>query len=145
MAAHDANGHPTAPRSPQALAERIGRVGVQAAVHDFYAAVREHPSLAGAFARVTDWDDHEARMALFWWAALDGRPYSSVCATAVPRDAAVRIPAALVNDWERLLHAAIRGRLAPGLAEAWIARAGTVVATLRRVGDYYERHGVRRG
>ncbi|HEX7381264.1 MAG TPA: hypothetical protein VF265_03820 [Nevskiaceae bacterium] len=149
MAAGEMKEHAVAPEPSRAaqkpLATRIGRAGVEAAVHAFYTAVRRHAALGPVFGRVVDWDDHEARMALFWWTALGGRPYSSYCSTAVPRDAAVRIPAGLVGDWERLLHDAIRRELAPAPADEWIARTGPVVAALRRMGEYYERHGPRRG
>ncbi|MEZ5778942.1 MAG: group III truncated hemoglobin [Paracoccaceae bacterium] len=100
-------------------------------VADFYAAIREHPTLGPVFAvHVTDWPAHEAKIARFWRNAIlyertyDGNPM------AVHR-AAGNVRPGMFAPWLELFDSVLARNLAPETAAAWSALAHRIGLGLR--------------
>ena len=106
--------------------EEIDRV-----VADFYAAIREHPSLRPVFAvHVTDWPAHEAKIAGFWRNAIlydrsyDGNPLQ------VHREAG-NVRPGMFATWLALFDTVLARDLAPEAAAGWSALAHRIGRSLR--------------
>lgn len=106
--------------------EEIDRV-----VADFYAAIREHPSLRPVFAvHVTDWPAHEAKIAGFWRNAIlyersyDGNPLQ------VHREAG-NVRPGMFSTWLALFDTVLARDLAPEAAAGWSALAHRIGRSLR--------------
>lgn len=113
------------PRFPITHAE-INRV-----VADFYAAIRVHPGLGPVFAaHVTDWPEHEEKIARFWRNAIllertyDGNPMQA------HRDAGNVMPG-MFSVWLDLFDSVLKRNLAPETAAAWSALAHRIGQGLR--------------
>lgn len=101
------------PRFP-VTAEEIDTV-----VRDFYARIRSHPVLGPVFANhVTDWPEHEAKIAGFWRnAILFERGYAGNPMMA--HVAAGDVTVEMFAPWLDLFESVLRRHLAPPAAEAW--------------------------
>lgn len=124
------------PRFP-ITAEQIDRV-----VAVFYGAVRRHETLGPIFARhVTDWPEHEDKIARFWRNAIlrdrcyDGNPMRV-------HMAAGDVKAAHFAPWLMLFDEALRRTLPEDAAKGWSALAHRIggglrmgVQDLRETGD----------
>jgi hemoglobin len=105
--------------------ERVGQV-----VANFYAAVREHPTLKTPFERVTDWRQHECILTHFWWVTLGGERYLEYRYRVAERHMAAGFTPALLEDWHGLFARTVKASLPPELAEAWLERARNIGASL---------------
>ena len=100
-------------------------------VAEFYAAIRQHPGLGPVFAvHVTDWPEHEAKIARFWRNAIlfergyDGNPF------AIHR-AAGNVHAAMFEVWLGLFDSVLVRHLPDHLARAWSELAHRIGRGLR--------------
>lgn len=98
--------------------DQIARV-----VATFYAAIRQHPGLGPVFAaHVTDWPQHEEKIARFWRNAIlhervyDGNPL------AAHRDAG-NVRPGMFEVWLGLFDSVLKLELPPGTAAEWSALA----------------------
>ena len=98
--------------------DQIARV-----VATFYAAIRQHPGLGPVFAaHVTDWPQHEEKIARFWRNAIlhervyDGNPL------AAHRDAG-NVRPGMFEVWLGLFDSVLKIELPPGTAAEWSALA----------------------
>ncbi|WP_341678753.1 group III truncated hemoglobin [Niveibacterium sp. SC-1] len=105
--------------------ERVGQV-----VADFYAAVREHPTLKTPFARVTDWEHHERILTHFWWGTLGGARYMEYQYRVAERHMTAGFTPALLEDWHGLFAGIVQASLPAELAEAWLERARNIGTSL---------------
>ncbi|MGQ5524340.1 group III truncated hemoglobin [Chitinimonas sp. PSY-7] len=115
----------------QAVAEAIGLKNVESVVETFYTAVRQHPTLAGPFGRVTDWPEHLRHLSHFWWVTLGGKRYLDYRYNVTERHAAAGFTPELLNDWLDLFRQTVRARLDAELAEAWLTRVERIGESLR--------------
>lgn len=113
------------PRFP-VTAEEIDRV-----VADFYAEIRQHPTLGPVFAaHVTDWPAHEAKIAGFWRNAIlmergyDGNPMQ------VHRDAG-NVRPGMFSPWLVLFDQVLARNLRAETAAQWSALAHRIGQGLR--------------
>ncbi len=97
----------------------------------FYAAIRRHEELGPIFGRhVTDWPEHEAKIAGFWRNAIlrergyDGNPMRVHIAAGDVR-------AAHFAPWLMLFDETLRRTLEPEIAQAWSALAHRIGGGLR--------------
>ncbi len=104
---------------------------IDAVMAAFYAAIRRHPTLGPVFAaHVTDWPEHEARIAGFWRNAIlserdyDGNPMQ------VHRAAGDVRPEHFA-PWLRLFDEVLTRTLPPETAAAWSALAHRIGGSLR--------------
>lgn len=100
-------------------------------VASFYEAIRQHPGLGPVFAaHVTNWPEHEAKIARFWRNAIlmersyDGNPMQ------VHR-AAGDVKAAMFDVWLGLFDSVLRRELPAPLAAAWSELAHRIGRGLR--------------
>jgi hemoglobin len=100
-------------------------------VADFYAGVRKHPKLGPVFAvHVTDWPEHEAKIARFWRNAIllervyDGNPMAV-------HSAAGNVRPGMFDDWLALFDATLTDALPPEIAAQWSALAHRIGRGLR--------------
>ncbi len=125
----------TIPARFPVTAEQIDRV-----VAVFYAAIRRHEQLGPIFANhVTDWPEHEAKIARFWKNAIlyersyDGNPMQVHMRT---RD----VKAEHFAPWLMLFDETLRRTLPADSAEAWSLLAHRIGSGLRMgVEDLRER------
>lgn len=96
---------------------------IDAQVAAFYAAVRNHPQLGPVFAgHVTDWPEHEAKIARFWRNAIlregvyDGSPMMAHRQAGDVRPAHFPL-------WLDLFDATLQRTLPPEAAAAWSSMA----------------------
>ncbi len=94
---------------------------IDAVVTDFYAVVRAHPVLGPVFAaHVSDWPDHEAKIARFWRSAImfersyDGNPM-------LAHHLAGNVRPGMFEPWLEQFDAVLRRNLPPETAAAWSA------------------------
>ncbi|MBV8656361.1 MAG: group III truncated hemoglobin [Burkholderiales bacterium] len=114
----------------QNVAEDITLPRVTQVVDDFYARVRQHPTLAGPFGRVTDWPAHLAHLTHFWWVTLGGKRYLDYRYNVPERHGAAGFTPALLDDWLTLFRQVVNAHLPPELADAWLARAERIGQSL---------------
>jgi hemoglobin len=107
-------------------AEQIDQV-----VTDFYAAARHHPGLGPIFgAHVTDWPEHEAKIAGFWRNAIlfersyDGNPMQA-------HRAAGNVKGPMFDIWLGLFDSVLNRNLPQDTAAAWSALAHRIGRGLR--------------
>lgn len=107
-------------------ADDIARV-----VASFYAAVRGHPGLGPVFAaHVTDWPEHEAKIAAFWRNAIllersyDGNPM-------LAHRQAGNVQGPMFPVWLGLFDSVLNRELRPDQAAAWSALAHRIGSSLR--------------
>ncbi|WP_041527326.1 group III truncated hemoglobin [Paracoccus aminophilus] len=106
----------------------------------FYAAIRRHETLGPVFAgHITDWPEHEAKIAAFWRNAIlreggyDGSPMR-----AHMQAGDVRAPH--FAPWLMLFDESLRRCLPPEAAQGWSALAHRIGAGLRMgVEDFHAR------
>lgn len=118
----------------------IGADDIARVVSVFYAAVRRHEVLGPVFAaHITDWPEHEEKIAAFWRNAIlyergyDGNPMRVHMAAGDVRPAHFA-------DWLMLFDETLRRTLTPEQALAWSALAHRIGAGLRMgVEDLRER------
>lgn len=132
---------PTPPR--RTAAGQLGRDTIAGVVDTFYERIQQHPTLAGPFRIVTDWQAHKAKMTHFWWVSLGGRAYAEYDYKVVPKHAAIGITPALVDDWLALFDRTVREQAAGAAADLWLFRARRMGDSLRLVGNYYRRKQAR--
>jgi len=112
------------------VADDITLPRVEAVVADFYARVRQHPSLAQPFTRITDWPAHLDHLTHFWWVTLGGQRYLQYRYNVPERHATAGFTPALLVDWLALFRQTVTAHLPPELAEAWLARAERIGESL---------------
>jgi hemoglobin len=107
-------------------ADDIARV-----VASFYAAIRQHPGLGPVFAaHVTDWPEHEAKIAAFWRNAIllersyDGNPM-------LAHREAGNVKGPMFPVWLALFDSVLTQELRPDQAAAWSALAHRIGSSLR--------------
>jgi hemoglobin len=115
----------------------IGRAKIAAVVDDFYGRVRHHPTLAGPFGIVTDWDEHKARLTHFWWLSLGGPAYRQDRYRVAEKHMPVGVTHALIDDWLKLFQETLNDHLPEEVAALWFARASNMGDSLRLMSDYY--------
>ncbi len=100
-------------------------------VADFYAEIRQHPTLGPIFAaHIADWPAHEEKISRFWRNAIllersyDGNPMQ------VHR-AAGNVRPGMFSPWLALFDSVLTRNLAPELAAAWSALAHRIGQGLR--------------
>jgi hemoglobin len=100
-------------------------------VADFYAEIRQHPTLGPIFAaHITDWPAHEEKISRFWRNAIllersyDGNPMQ------VHR-AAGNVRPGMFSPWLALFDSVLTRNLAPEAASAWSALAHRIGQGLR--------------
>lgn len=100
-------------------------------VADFYAAIRQHPTLGPVFAaHVTDWPAHEEKIARFWRNAIlmerayDGNPMQA-------HRAAGNVRPGMFAPWLDLFDRVLARNLAPETAASWSALAHRIGQGLR--------------
>ena len=100
-------------------------------VADFYAEIRQHPTLGPIFAaHITDWPAHEEKISRFWRNAIllersyDGNPMQ------VHR-AAGNVRPGMFSPWLALFDSVLTRNLAPEPAAAWSALAHRIGQGLR--------------
>lgn len=113
------------PRFPVTAAQ------IDTVVADFYASIRDHPVLGPVFAaHVTDWPEHEAKIARFWRNAIlferayDGNPMAA-------HAAAGNVRPGMFTPWLELFDRVLRRNLPPEAAAAWSALAHRIGRALR--------------
>lgn len=106
--------------------EDISRV-----VAAFYAAIRRHPGLGPVFAaHVTDWPEHEEKIARFWRNAIlhersyDGNPMQKHIEAGDVRPG-------MFTPWLALFDQTLAETLHPDQAQAWSALAHRIGRSLR--------------
>lgn len=121
---------------PQTRPNPLARISltpeqIERVVAVFYAAVRRHEVLGPVFARhITDWPEHEARIASFWRNTIlreggyDGNPMRIHMET---RD----VQPEHFPDWLMLFDETLRRTLPDDLAHQWSALAHRIGAGLR--------------
>ena len=104
---------------------------IDAVVADFYAAIRRHPALGPVFAaHVTDWPEHEAKIAGFWRNAIlmersyDGNPMRT-------HMQAGDVKAEHFAPWLMLFDETLRRTLPQDAARGWSALAHRIGSGLR--------------
>lgn len=100
-------------------------------VAEFYAAIRHHPGLGPVFsAHVTDWPEHEAKIARFWRNAIlmergyDGNPFAA-------HQAAGNVRAAMFDVWLGLFDSVLKRNLPAQTAQSWSELAHRIGRGLR--------------
>ena len=100
-------------------------------VAEFYAAIRHHPGLGPVFAvHVTDWPEHEAKIARFWRNAIlmergyDGNPFAA-------HQAAGNVRAAMFDVWLGLFDSVLKRNLSAQTAQSWSELAHRIGRGLR--------------
>ncbi|WP_323037429.1 group III truncated hemoglobin [Pararhodobacter sp.] len=113
------------PRFP-ITAEQIDTV-----VADFYANIRVHPTLGPVFAaHVTDWPEHEAKIARFWRnAILFERSYNGNPMAA--HHAAGNVRPGMFEPWLALFDTVLRRNLPAQTAASWSALVHRIGFALR--------------
>ena len=127
----------------QDIAERIGVATVATVVGDFYDAVQRHDTLSAPFSIVTDWAEHKAHLAHFWWVTLGGKPYRDKPYRVADKHAEAGFTPALLVDWLELFRATLERHLAPDLAEQWYARAANIGRSLTYMHEFREARAAR--
>lgn len=104
---------------------------IDGVVAAFYAAVRNHSTLAPIFAsHVSDWPAHEVKIARFWRNAIlleggyDGNPMAV-------HKAAGNVHPGMFDPWLTLFDATLQRELPPETAKAWSALAHRIGRGLR--------------
>ncbi|TSJ87476.1 group III truncated hemoglobin [Chitinimonas sp. BJB300] len=113
------------------IADAIGLATVEKVVDAFYAAIRQHPTLAGPFGRVTDWPEHLRHLSHFWWVTLGGKRYLDYRYNVPERHAAAGFTPELLQDWLALFRQTVHTHLDVDLANAWLARVERIGESLR--------------
>ena len=92
---------------------------IDAVVADFYAVVRMHPVLGPVFAaHVSDWTEHEAKIARFWRNAImfersyDGNPMAA-------HHRAGNVRPGMFEPWLEQFDMVLQRNLPPEIAAAW--------------------------
>lgn len=131
------NPSPPLPETPEHRAAlsraAMERTGLDAATIErflrvFYAAARSDPLLATAFAEVTDWEAHIARIATFWRsvALLTGEYHG----TPMQAHAGLGLTPAHFARWLELFERTARAELGPGGAAHMLDRARRIARSL---------------
>ncbi|HYC45574.1 MAG TPA: group III truncated hemoglobin [Burkholderiales bacterium] len=105
------------------IANHIGLEKVREVVSDFYDRVQQHPDLATPFAIVTDWLEHKAHLAHFWWVTLGGKRYREKPYSVAEKHALAGFTPELLQQWLALFEQTLKTHLAPPLAAEWYERA----------------------
>ena len=121
------------------IANQIGLEKVREVVSDFYERVQQHPELAPPFGIVTDWPEHKAHLAHFWWVTLGGRRYREKPYSVAEKHALAGFTPELLQQWLALFEQTLRTHLSPPLAEAWHARAQHIGRSLLLMHEFRTR------
>ena len=104
---------------------------IEAVMAAFYAAIRQHPVLGPVFAaHVTDWPEHEAKIARFWKNAIlmqrvyDGNPMEAHLNAG-------DVHPGMFEPWLALFDTVLKRELPAEIATAWSALAHRIGAGLR--------------
>ncbi len=117
------------------LAARIGRENIEAVVHAHYRRLLTDETLRGYFTPIGRLQEHEARVAAFWWSALGGR--SDGAARPGAMDEAHRplaLPEAHLWRWLELLGESLVENVEADEAAEWLALAETIGQHMLRRG-----------
>lgn len=121
------------PRPGRVTAEVIGLGNIRRVVDEFYERVREDPVLGPRFEVVSDWSEHKARIAHFWWVVLGGAAYESCRYRVVQTHRTVGVRGVEIEHWLGIFADCVRSSLPEPLAEAWLHRARTMGRSLSSV------------
>src|SRR5688572_22055888 len=113
------------------IATAIGLDKVKAIVGDFYDRVQEHPTLAGPFQIVDDWEEYKVHLSHFWWVTLGGRPYRNKPYKVAEKHAMAGFTPELLVDWLSLFQATLNSHLPADIADQWFARATNIGRSLK--------------
>src|SRR5688572_26316527 len=95
------------------IATRIGLAKVHEVVSDFYDRVQRDAELAQPFALVTDWPEHKAHLAHFWWVTLGGDRYRDKPYSVADKHALAGFTPDLLRTWLALFQRTLNAHLAP--------------------------------
>jgi hemoglobin len=121
------------------IASDVGLEKVKAIIGDFYDRVQDHPTLAGPFEIVDDWDEHKAHLSHFWWVTLGGRPYRNNPYQVADKHVRAGFTPELLVDWLALFRTTLSTHLPEDIADQWFARAANIGRSLKLL------HGGRAG
>jgi hemoglobin len=113
------------------IATHLGLDKVEAVIDDFYNRVQKHPTLAGPFGIVDDWEEHKAHLSHFWWVTLGGRPYRNKPYQVARKHAMAGFTPELLVDWLSLFRTTLNSHLPADTAEEWFARAANIGRSLK--------------
>jgi hemoglobin len=124
--------------TPPLVARSTIRATIRAFVEDFYARVRQHPTLGPVFEErlAGQWDPHLEKLTDFWMtvlcgvAAYKGNPFAAHL--KVVRTGKHAMEAAHFIPWLELFEAAARAKLPPHLAPTAIEKAHRIADSLRQ-------------
>lgn len=125
----------------QDISHEIGRAKVAEVVTDFYAQVRQHPTLSVPFARVHDWPHHLEILTQFWWVTLGGERYIDYSYQVPAKHAEAGFTPELLVDWLALFRQTLDAHLPPTQADAWFARAQKIGTSLNLLHELGHLHG----
>lgn len=124
------------------LAPRVGKEAIARVVDEFYDLISLHPSLAGPFGRVQNWQSHKQHIAIFWWLALGGErlPQNTPNFDPVPKHFHSGFTPRLLCDWLDLFEQVLRRQLKANLADEWIDRARLIGERLTVADAAFRQH-----
>ena len=126
------SGKPSHRRMLEPLCEKIGRDRVDQVIHAFYATLRADPVLHGFFDGITDFAEHEAHIADFWWVAMGGKLEQPRQFDMLGRHHGLALTPAAFEHWLALFGATLHAQLAADAADQWLQMAEAIAANLQR-------------
>ena len=118
-------------RKLEPLCAKIGRPRVDQVVHAFYTKLRTDPVLHGYFDGITDFSEHEALIADFWWVAMGGILAQPRQFDMLGRHRTLGLTPVVFERWLALFGDTMAIYLPPDLATQWLQMAVGIGANLQ--------------
>lgn len=125
-------GEPSPRRTLEPLCDKIGRDRVEQVIHAFYTTLRADPVLHGFFDGITDFAEHEARIADFWWVAMGGTLVQPRQFDMLGRHRRLALTPAAFERWLALFGTSLHAQLPSDFASQWLQMAEAIAANLQR-------------
>lgn len=125
------------------LCDKIGRARMERVIHAFYEKLRADPGLAGFFAGIDDFSEHEQRIDDFWWIAMGGRVDAPPQIDMVGKHFPLGITEPALDQWLALFEQTLAEHLDAELAQQWYAMAKGIADRLRDIVVLHIPPGVR--
>lgn len=130
---HPSDRRPEAVRPTSPTAEDIGLHAIGRVIDGFYERVQDDPILGPRFAVVSNWTEHKARLAHFWWVLLGGSAYAPYRYRVVDAHRTLGVADDEIERWMTLFRDCVHAALPEPQAEAWLQRARAMSKSLSAI------------
>lgn len=121
------------PETTTPLCQLIKPSHVKRVVQVFYSRLLQHPTLGQFFQHIENFEEHEQRIADFWWITMGGQPEPRPKIDMIGKHLPLGITENDLGIWLTIFRETVAQHIDPVAAEIWINNAEQIAQRIRQL------------